>query len=436
MSNMVFEIEEFEARFSALNAYDPVVLAISGGSDSMALMVLVKRWAEHVGRALPSVATVDHGLRAGSDADVQFVAGAARQMGFEHHALKWVGDKPETGVQEAARLARYRLLAELVQRLPGVDPSKSGAIVTAHHQEDQAETLLMRLARGSGIDGLSAMHAAESSAHGVEVAILRPLLDVPKRRLVDVLRQTQTKWLEDPSNADERFERVRLRQAQKIFDEAGLNSEAVARSARRLHRARVALNDMTTETLSQIVNVHNGAWCEIAREEFDGLSEEIQLRVLNRVVMAFGGQEQPVRLRKLEQLCDALASQKPIQDAYTLGGAVICSRSLHYAVFREAGRRGLAQLPLRPGENAVWDNRFEVTVPADLEFGMTLGALGAAMYTELRACVEPQLDLMSRAAATLPSVWRGDELVLVPHLGYTALPAGVHGPELRFLWHM
>ena len=140
-------------------SFPTVILAVSGGADSMAMLYLAARWAkrqpEEGGKLV--VATVDHGLRSESRREAQWVGEQARAMGLAHEILAWEGSKPSTGVQDAAREARYRLLSELAQRYR---PSGSVAVVTAHTEDDQAETFLMRLARGSGLDGLAAMSAS------------------------------------------------------------------------------------------------------------------------------------------------------------------------------------------------------------------------------------------------------------------------------------
>jgi tRNA(Ile)-lysidine synthase len=146
---------EAEALLAPLGAFDAVALAVSGGSDSVALMTLVAEWA--TARATPprlAVLTVDHGLRAGSADEARRVVGWAEARRLAAHVLTWTGAKPSTGIQAAAREARYRLMRQWC------DDHGFGPLVTAHTLEDQAETVLMRLARGSGVEGLAAARAA------------------------------------------------------------------------------------------------------------------------------------------------------------------------------------------------------------------------------------------------------------------------------------
>ena len=191
---------ERDGLFACLAGFDAVVLAVSGGADSIAMLHLAASWAHDQGRSAPrlSVATVDHGLRPGSAAEARAVATIAAQLGLAHSTLTWTGAKPARGIQAAARTARYRLLAGH-ERAHRID-----AVAVAHTLDDQAETLLMRLARGSGVDGLAAMQL-QASIEGV--AVLRPLLGIARARLRATLRQQGATWIDDPTNARPEFER-------------------------------------------------------------------------------------------------------------------------------------------------------------------------------------------------------------------------------------
>ncbi len=161
--------------FCCLEPFSSAVLAVSGGPDSVALMHLARRWAKLTGRdpASLAVVTVDHGLRSESASEAAFVAGEARALGLAHHTLPWAGEKPKTGIQAAARQARYDLLAEYCAQ------RSIGCVAVAHTADDQAETFLMRLRRGSGVDGLAAMAAV--SERGA-ITLVRPLLSFSKAR--------------------------------------------------------------------------------------------------------------------------------------------------------------------------------------------------------------------------------------------------------------
>ena len=206
--------------FAPLEAYPNAALAVSGGPDSMALMHLAVRWLNLKGRKPASIAvlTVDHGLRPEAAEEAAFVATRAAGLGFAHATLAWAGQKPKTGIQAAAREARYGLMTAYC-REHGI-----GCLVTAHTEDDQAETFLMRLRRGSGLDGLAAM-AAVSDRGGV--TIVRPLLGLSKARLTAYLRSLGVPFASDPSNSNASFERVRLRHAMKALAAAGIARPAL-----------------------------------------------------------------------------------------------------------------------------------------------------------------------------------------------------------------
>ncbi|MEO6014711.1 MAG: tRNA lysidine(34) synthetase TilS, partial [Devosia sp.] len=207
---------DLEALFAPLEGYDKLGLAVSGGPDSLALMLMLAKWAR--GPLAPQlfVYTVDHGLRPEAAAEAAMVVREAEALGLPARALRWEGDKPSSGVQAAARTARYRLMAEAMED-DGV-----AILVTAHHLADQAETVLMRLAHGSGIEGLRGMDAL-SLVEGCEV--YRPLLGLRPEVLREVVSDAGLAPANDPSNSDEDYERVRWRVMLPALEALGLTLE-------------------------------------------------------------------------------------------------------------------------------------------------------------------------------------------------------------------
>lgn len=405
--------DELDALLAPLAAFRTLVLAVSGGADSTALMLLVQRWAERrAGAPMLIVATVDHGLREESLAEAGWVAQQAHMLGLEAVVLTWQGEKPQAAIQDAARAARYRLLTEFA-RTAGPGPA---AIVTAHTEDDQAETLLMRLARGSGIDGLAAMperRRADDAAP--EVALVRPLLGVSGARLRATLREAGRAWIEDPSNDAERFERVRVRKARPLLTGLGFSNEKLALSARRLARARAAL-DAAVDTLQcdTRLDVHAGAFASFDHAVWREAPEELRLRLLGRLISSFGGQEEPVRLAQLEALAERMTDVA--FEGATLAGCVISHRGTIVYIERELGRGQLPTLVLEPGGAAVWDHRYRVALARESPLPVEVRALGRQAYAELRRQLAPEPLIPASAAATLPAFWHGEELLCVPPL--------------------
>jgi tRNA(Ile)-lysidine synthase len=411
---------ELDVLFAPLRPFPLLILAVSGGADSMALLHLVARWSQldpDPGRRV-LVATVDHGLRPGSRAEAERVAQAARALGLTHEVLSWEGTKPATGLQDAARAARYRLLAELAWRMGG---HEQAGIVTAHTEDDQAETFLMRLARGSGLDGLTGMSASRLLESAAASTLLRPLLATSRARIEATLRARGIAWIEDPSNECDRFERVRLRKARAGLEAIGLTSDKVALSAQRLARARAALEAGANELAAAArLDLHAGMYASLDAHAFASGADELRVRLLSRILAAFGGQHEPVRLAKLEALVGRLGEAD--FEGATLAGCILARHGPDIRVMREPGRTSLPELVLAPGDRAVWDRRFGVAAAPELAASVQVGALGAPRFAALRRDLDSHAAGSvswppALAAATLPAFWRRDgTLLTVPQL--------------------
>jgi tRNA(Ile)-lysidine synthase len=229
--------EEAAPLFHSLLSFRHCLLAVSGGTDSLALMVALAEWAKGLKGTAPalSVATVDHGLRPEAREEAQYVARVAAGYGLVHKTLEWSGEKPKAGLQEAAREARYDLLSAHARSI-GAD-----AVLLAHQAEDQAETVLIRLCAGSGITGLSGMKA-RTEWRGL--TFFRPFINVPRARLAAMLAEKGILPINDPSNTDPRFTRVRFRRAAAFLAEEGLDTGRLTMLSRRMARADAALAEV------------------------------------------------------------------------------------------------------------------------------------------------------------------------------------------------
>lgn len=317
-----------------------LLLAVSGGPDSIALMLLVSRWAKTLKRTPELVvATVDHGLRAQAKREAADVAKLARKLGLTHRTLKWTGKKPSTGLQQAARLARYRLLGDAAR--------KAGApfVLTAHTLDDQAETVVIRMSRGSGITGLAAMaRVAPLPSDEGDIKLLRALLDIPKARLIATLRAAKIPFAVDPSNRDPRFTRARLRGLMPQLAEEGLDARRLSQLAQRLKRADTAIEAAVDRAHSELI-AGLGAPGAYDATGFFRLPAEIALRLLGRAVTMLGD-EGPVELGKLEALFAALsAAQKSGTRRYrrSLAGALVTLDRAKITVERAPPRRPQAR---------------------------------------------------------------------------------------------
>lgn len=405
------EVAALMSRLEPFERAPNLAVAVSGGADSLALAVLLHDWASSRGGRVVAL-TVDHGLRPGSAAEAAGVGRTLKPLGLGHHILRWRGDKPTTGVQAAARQARYALLTAWCERHGMLH------LALGHHLDDQAETLLLRLGRGSGLDGLAAM-AAIVELPGLR--LLRPFLGVPKERLEATLNARGLSWIEDPSNRDPAYARARLRRLVPALAEEGLTASRLAAAAGRFGHARVSLDRDAALVLAQAVALHPAGYATLDPAGLAAAPGETGLRVLARVLMTVGGAAYPPRLERLERLYACIAgglARGAIRGA-TLGGCRVLPWRGRLLVARE--ERGVPALTLRAGQSLHWDGRFEVALgrrAGALRGPITIAPLGAEGWAELRA-VAPgsrKTRIPGAARPALPALRDRRGLVAVPQL--------------------
>ena len=306
------EILEWPVFAGELDGAQAVAVAVSGGADSMALLLLLAEWARGRDVAV-HVLTVDHGLRAEAAVEAdQVAAWCAGLDGVSHHILRWEGEKPEVALQEHARAARYGLM-EAYCAAQGI-----GALFLAHHRDDQAETVLFRLAKGSGLKGLGGMRPV---ARRGDVVLMRPLLDVTKEDLIAVCEARGQDYVSDPSNEDEAFARVRLRQSMAVLAEEGLTAKRLSVTAMRLARAEDALEVMVDGVWSEVL-IKNSGSVVLKIGLLQGQPEEIAVRLIICVIERLGAERDYLpRMKKIEDLVAALRCDNDFRKR-TLGGLI------------------------------------------------------------------------------------------------------------------
>ena len=273
------------APFAPFESHPVLAVAVSGGRDSLALALLADQWARaRDGHAVGLI--VDHGLRAEAAGEASATSDLLARHGIDAEILRWDGEKPAHGLQEAARAARYRLLFAAC-RARGILH-----LLVAHHADDQAETVVMRAGRGSGPDGLAGMAAL---VEWRDARLLRPLLGVARAELTTMLTARGVAWIDDPSNADPRFERARLRAAGVVPAAAG--EAQTTRPAREAGVARAAV-DM----------LENDGELALDRDAFARLDPATAAALLSRVVQAVGGRDHPPRRDRLARAAARLSA--------------------------------------------------------------------------------------------------------------------------------
>lgn len=325
--------EKFAAKLHELAAkygadFEQTAVAVSGGADSLALAFLLKEFhRKYGGKAV--VLTVNHHLRPEADAEAAMVAELTAQWGLEHHVLDWFPDDVRSGVEEKARAARYRLLENWC--------AENGFhyLLTAHHMQDQAETFLMRLQRGSGVDGLSAM--AEMTPRG-RITLVRPLLETDPLALRQLLKEKGIVWAEDALNDCDDFLRVRIRKfLPELEAKTGIGMKRLAETAHVLRLTREYLDAETNTFIDRHVRCFDGLAVSLSPAAFCRLHPEIGRRVLARLIKEIGERDYPPEYRELQRLNGNL--QNPAFAGCTLGGCEILPFMKRWWIVREGGRQ-------------------------------------------------------------------------------------------------
>ncbi len=405
---------------AALGPFEPtprLAAAVSGGRDSLALLLLLHDWVAARGGDL-LVLTVDHGLRAGAAGEARWVAGVCEGLGLRHRTLAWRPRErlPRGGLQAAARDARYRLLAKACRAEGRLH------LLLGHHREDQAETLLLRLEAGSDLPGLAAMPAV---AHLDDLRLLRPLLDQPRAALEALLVAAGQGWLDDPSNDDAAFARTRLRRRRPALEAAGLSPAACAEAAAGFAALRRWEERALARLLVECCRLDPRGFAWIDRPRLLAAPAPLARRALGRVLRCVAGRAHAPRGARLQALLERLDRAAP--PASTLAGCrVLPRRGDRLLVVRETA----AIAPAGPPDAwpaSAWDGRFRLRAPAgDVTEGrappdvVAYGRLPADQQRRLRTAETALAALPAAARAGLPTLRDLDGSSTLPH--FTARP--------------
>lgn len=342
-------------------------------------------------------ATVNHGLRPESAAEADQVAEFAARLDIPHETLLWQGWDGAGNLQDQARQARYRLLTDWARR------NDIPAVALGHTADDQAETVLMRLGRAAGVSGLSGMPYARDN-NGV--TLLRPMLGITRQSLRDYLSALDESWIDDPSNHDQKFDRIKAREALTGLGALGISAQSLARVAENLAQAREALASYTQESARRIAKVDGGDVC-IDRSGFERLPKEIQRRLIVGIITWIAGQGYPPRGAAVDQAVAAVGEGQTL----TLAGCLLIPHQDKAWFCRELN--AVTAATAAPSE--VWDNRWVLSGPQTAGAEVrALGEAGLPQVPEWRALGKPRQVLLSS-----PAVWIGENLLAAPLAEYS-----------------
>ena len=367
-------------------------LAVSGGGDSMAMLHLMNAWAQD-NDCILSVATVNHGLRPEAHAETQMVQRACKRMGVPCATLMWTDWDKVGNLQNAARQARIDLLNVWAQE------NAIDAIATGHTADDQAETFLLRLARGSGVDGLSGMATLRKRDGTIW---FRPLLTFRRAELRQFLKSKRIKWVDDPSNDDDRFDRIKMRNAQSALDDLGLTVDRLVETATRMSTARRALERISKDHATRVMSPTKLGTVKIDIAAFNSLPLELRYRLFAHALKWVSGS---IYRPRFDALLESAAKLSTGQD-HTLLGCHITSDCAVGEVCRE-----VSKIPIATDFDAAFDGRWDIMgdgATDDLKIA-ALGEIGLPQCEGWRELGASRISLLGT-----PAIWKNDILICAP----------------------
>lgn len=367
-------------------------VAVSGGGDSVALLATLVQFCKTHDTEL-HVITIDHGLRPETKDEIALITDLCADWNLPHHVEYWTGWKGEGNLQAAARDARYALMADWAYA------HQITHIALGHTADDQAETFLMRLARGAGVDGLSAM-AARRVQHGI--TWVRPFLRIERSALRTFLRASRIEWCEDPSNDNRDFERIRVRDALTVLGTLGVQTDTLVDVAHNMSRAREALDWQTFLAAQDAATLSHGAVAMDLRK-FRMLPEEIARRLMVHAISWVVASPYPPRRDAVAQTLSAVRASR----GATLGGCQISVEQNIIWVFREM--KAVQDISCEVGD--LWDDRWLVTGPED-DPEIEVRVLGLELLSQIEGWRETGVP--RAALAVTPAVWYEDRIIAAP----------------------
>ena len=402
------EFSHLMAPFAPFESPPTIAIATSGGPDSLALALLAHQWAKYLGGKVIAL-TVDHRLREGSTAEAHQVKAWLEARGIEHHILTWergAKNKPlQTAIQAAAREARYQMLGQWCKD-HGVKH-----LLTAHHAQDQLETFMIRLAKGSGLKGLTSTQKVVRTDFG---RILRPLLTLDASPLKATLKQLNQPFIQDPSNENEDFTRVRWRQLLPTLGAEGLTPTTIQETLERLNHAQRLVDQHISSLLHQHVSLSPHGYATFHKAALKESPEAFE-EMLKRILATIGTRNYPVRRQALHRAMEAMK----LGHSLTLGGCQIIHKTKEFWIVREPAAVGEDILVNQPGLY-LWDHRFKIEVCEGIP--CRIAALGEEGTQKLAAETKKNVeDIPHIVLQTLPALWQNEKLLGLLS-GYTFTP--------------
>lgn len=386
-----------------------LAVAVSGGADSMCLLHLLKTWCDASSHPLVAL-TVNHNLRKEAEKEAERVASWCKALDVPHETLTWQGTKPTSNIQEQAREIRYGMLGEYCKE-HGIHH-----LCVAHHQQDQAETVLIRALRGSGVKGLAAMQG--ESKRG-ELILLRPLLSFLPQVIRNTLQVKQQEWIEDPSNQDRRYLRVAVRQFLEGLSGHEERVHHLCRVASQASHAESYIQQALAQEKERCWHIHPEGYITLDIEVFRALHAYARHMLLIEALMVVSGNHDAPRIEDIEHLDSQLQQAElkgvTLHGCFLRGGRRKSDMNVLY-VMRELNAVA-ADMPVT--KQACFDGRFMCVYEGKLNKDYTVGVLGQEGWLSIKDKVVPgKIHLPTEVIYTLPVLKALEKVISAPHLGY------------------
>ena len=432
------KINDLEKLFSSLSGEKCIVAAVSGGSDSLAMLHMLHDWNADKQLCKIVAVTVDHGLRAASASEAEYVADLCQAMNITHVVKNWQGDKPETGLSAQARIARYQLLAK------AADEVSAKVILTAHTLNDQHETVLMRAARlenfrfdvvpdaatSPGLAGIQSEGSYCGPPNFTPIRLVRPLLGHSRQRLREYLNSKDIQWMDDPSNEDVKYERVQVRQAIEANSGNIPPAREISDFAAKVVQQRQLLSARSADFIASNVALNRYGVISIQYDHLACLSKNAAIWALRPLIAMAGGQDYLISAPRISQLIDELSGQQAFKT--TLGGSIIERTDNMVRFWRE--NRDLRNVEIRPncGISIQWDGRTVCHFGDQHRYQeLLMASLGQSGLAIIEADTGTRIRCKPRAALLVqPTIYHRSNIVFVPGIGWKA--HGFQPPACRW----
>jgi len=387
---------DFENILFHLGVKKEFCIAASGGPDSLSLILLANKFVKKNNYKM-SVLTVDHQLRKESSEEAIWLNKILKRKKIKHYILKWNGKKPKSNVMEAARLKRYELMTDRCLKL------NIKYLLTAHHLDDQIENFFMRLVRGSGLKGLSSM-SKSVKMNGIKV--IRPLLEYQKKSLIKVLANNSQKYVQDPSNDNPNYDRIRYRKLIGGLIDEGLNKNRLNKLILNLNQVNDAINYSTINSIYKAISQNKYGNIIVDRNIFFKLPKELQFRVLLFVLNNNESKKKRIKSESILMLIDVLKSRD--FKRHTLNKNLFINKKHNILVVKEVGR--IKSKESIKKKNFVWRNVYKINIKTQLTTDLKIGFADDS-FDKKNHFKEDKVLINS-----MPAIWKKDKIISIPFL--------------------